>query len=130
MEDQLDGTKSNPKDCKVSEAGFPPRLLDQVRNREAVKLILLQLNGISWFMGQLLYGAGLRVMECVRLRVKDIDFGYGQIVGRDGKGKKDRVTILPEIIVDEFTGIYYPQQRYHQGRQLPFAASQLCHPFA
>jgi integrase len=40
-------------------------------------------------------------MECVRLRVKDIDFGYGQIVVRDGKGKKDRVTMLPEIIVDE-----------------------------
>jgi site-specific recombinase XerD len=49
-------------------------------------------------LGQLLYGAGLRVMECVRLRVKDVDFGYDQIVVRDGKGNKDRVTMLPAII--------------------------------
>ena len=46
-------------------------------------------------MAQLLYGAGLRLMECLRLRVKDIDFGYGQIVVRDGKGQKDRITMLP-----------------------------------
>ena len=45
-----------------------------------------------------MYGAGLRVMECVRLRVKDIDFGYQQIIVRDGKGSKDRVTMLPTII--------------------------------
>ena len=47
-------------------------------------------------MGHLLYGCGLRLMECLRLRVKDIDFGYNQIVVRDGKGFKDRVTMLPE----------------------------------
>ena len=51
-------------------------------------------------MGQVLYGAGLRVMECVRLRVKDVDFGYRQIVVRDGKGQKDRVTMLPKIFID------------------------------
>lgn len=59
----------------------------------------MQLNGTHWLMGQLLYGSGLQVIECVRLRVKDIDFGYGQIVVRDGKGKKDRVTMLTDIIV-------------------------------
>ena len=48
----------------------------------------------------MLYGAGLRVMACVRLRVKDVDFGYRQIVVRDGKGKKDRVTMLPTIIIE------------------------------
>jgi len=46
-------------------------------------------------MATLLYGAGLRLMECIRLRVKDVDFSYNQIVVRDGKGHKDRVTMLP-----------------------------------
>lgn len=79
-----------------------PSTLPVVFTRDEVKDILLQLDGINWLMGQILYGSGLRVMECVRLRVKDIDFGYRQIVVRDGKGKKDRVTMLPGIIVDEF----------------------------
>ena len=47
-------------------------------------------------MGWLLYGSGLRLMECVRLRVKDVDFSYRQLTVRDGKGMKDRVTLLPE----------------------------------
>ncbi len=47
-------------------------------------------------MGWLLYGSGLRLMECLRLRVKDVDFAYRQLVVRDGKGQKDRVTLLPE----------------------------------
>ena len=78
-----------------------PQKLPVVFTRDEVKQILLQLDGLNWLMGQLLYGAGLRVMECARLRVKDIDFGYRQVVVRDGKGKKDRVTMLPEIIIDE-----------------------------
>jgi integrase len=78
-----------------------PRKLPVVFTREEVKRILLQLEGMNWLMGQVMYGAGLRVMECIRLRVKDIDFGYRQIVVRDGKGSKDRVTMLPQIIVDE-----------------------------
>ena len=63
-----------------------PIKLPVVFTREEVKQVLLQLTGANWLMGQLLYGAGLRVFECVRLRVKDVDFGYGQIVVRDGKG--------------------------------------------
>ena len=78
-----------------------PSKLPVVFTRDEVRQILLQLSGVHWLMGQLLYGAGLRVMECVRLRVKDIDFGYNQIVVRDGKGHKDRVTMLPEIIMVE-----------------------------
>ncbi|GAB6909675.1 Integrase/recombinase [Desulfosarcina cetonica] len=78
-----------------------PQKLPVVFTQEEVRQILLQLEGIYWLMGQLLYGAGLRVMECVRLRVKDIDFGYRQVLVRDGKGHKDRVTMLPEIIVGE-----------------------------
>lgn len=50
-------------------------------------------------MANLLYGAGLRLRECLKLRVKDIDFGYRQILVRDGKGGKDRVTMLPQAVV-------------------------------
>ena len=62
-----------------------PQKLPVVFTCDENRKILLQLEGTSWLMGQLLYGAGLRVMECIRLRVKDIDFGYRQIVVRDGK---------------------------------------------
>jgi integron integrase len=77
-----------------------PSKLPIVFTRDEVRTILLQLDGVQWLMGQLLYGAGLRVMECVRLRIKDIDFGYKQIVVRDGKGHKDRVTMLPEVVIE------------------------------
>jgi len=80
-----------------------PSRLPVVFTSEEVRTILLQLDGVTWIMGQLLYGAGLRVMECVRLRIKDIDFGYMQIVVRDGKGHKDRVTMLPEIVTEPLT---------------------------
>jgi integrase len=49
-------------------------------------------------MAELLYGSGLRLLECLRLRIKDIDFGYGHIIVRDGKGLRQRVTILPESV--------------------------------
>jgi integron integrase len=78
-----------------------PEKLPVVFTQEETKQVLLQLNGVHWLMGQLLYGSGLRVMECVRLRVKDVDFGYNQIVVRNGKGQKDRVTMLPKIIIEE-----------------------------
>ena len=57
--------------------------------------MLAQLTGLNRLMASVLYGAGLRLMECVRLRVKDLDCGYHQITVRDGKGAKDRVTMLP-----------------------------------
>ncbi|PYL45057.1 MAG: hypothetical protein DMF40_16200 [Verrucomicrobia bacterium] len=53
------------------------------------------LHGTTRLMAGLLYGSGLRLMECVRLRVKDVDFGYARITVRDGKGARDRVTMLP-----------------------------------
>lgn len=91
-----------------------PEKLPVVFTQEEVKQVLLQMNGVNWLMGQLLYGAGLRVMECVRLRVKDIDFGYNQIVVRDGKGKKDRVTMLPNIIVDELQRHLLKVKKIHE----------------
>lgn len=60
-----------------------------------MKLILSNLEGTHWLIAGLLYGSGLRLMECLRLRVKDLDFTCGQLTIRDGKGEKDRVTMLP-----------------------------------
>ena len=72
--------------------------LPVVFTRKEVKLILDNMHGMYWIMANLLYGAGLRLLECLRLRVQDIDFEYEQLVIRDGKGKKDRITILPDIV--------------------------------
>jgi len=75
-----------------------PRRLPVVFTRDEVRAILARLDGVLWIMAALLYGSGLRLMECLRLRVKDVDFTYGQITVRDGKGQKDRVTMLPEPV--------------------------------
>jgi len=78
----------------VERAKKPVRL-PVVLTREEVGKILGHLHGTHRLMVELLYGSGLRLMECVRLRVKDIDFGYARITVRDGKGSKDRITMLP-----------------------------------
>ncbi|MBI3771743.1 MAG: integron integrase [Gammaproteobacteria bacterium] len=80
------------------EQAKAPKRLPVVLTREEVHGVLSRLSGHYWLMGSLLYGAGLRLMECVRLRVKDVDFGQRQILIRDGKGFKDRVTMLPEAL--------------------------------
>jgi integron integrase len=72
--------------------------LPVVFTREEVQSILRNLEGTKLLMASLLYGAGLRLTECLRLRIKDVDFGYSQIVVRDGKGNKDRVTVLPNSL--------------------------------
>jgi integron integrase len=73
-----------------------PAKIPVVFTREEARAVLDQLVGEYQLMSELLYGSGLRLMECVRLRVKDIDFGYGHITVRDGKGLRERVTLLPE----------------------------------
>jgi integron integrase len=78
----------------VERAKRPARL-PVVLTRDEVRNIFAHLHGTPRLMAGLLYGSGLRLMECVRLRVKDIDFGYARITVRDGKGAKDRVTMLP-----------------------------------
>jgi site-specific recombinase XerD len=72
-----------------------PRKLPVVLTQGEAKAVLHSLSGIPCLMASLLYGSGLRLMECIRLRVKDVDFAYNHIVVRDGKGGKDRVTMLP-----------------------------------
>lgn len=76
-----------------------PERLPVVLTREEVHAVLARLSGREWLMAGLMYGAGLRVMECLRLRVKDVDFGMNQIIVRDGKGQKDRVTPLPAAVI-------------------------------
>jgi integron integrase len=73
-----------------------PRRLPEVMTRDEVQTLLSKMSGITGLMAGLMYGSGLRLMECVRLRVKDIDFAQHQIMVRDGKGQKDRVTMLSE----------------------------------
>jgi integron integrase len=75
-----------------------PRRLPTVMSKDEVKRILRAMSGTHQLMAKLFYGSGLRLMECVRLRVKDIDFEINQIVVRDAKGMKDRVTLLPETV--------------------------------
>jgi integron integrase len=75
-----------------------PARLPVVLTRDEVRAVLRQLRGTPRLMAILLYGSGLRLLECARLRVKDVDFGRHQIIVRAGKGDKDRVTTLPTII--------------------------------
>jgi integron integrase len=75
-----------------------PRRLPVVLTRDEVKAVLAQLDGDAWIMTSLMYGAGLRLMECLRLRVQDVDFARNEITVRNGKGGKDRVTMLPDSI--------------------------------
>ncbi len=74
-----------------------PQRLPVVLSRDEVRLVLGRLDGMPRLMACLLYGAGLRVLECCRLRVQDVDFTANQIVVRGGKGDKDRVTMLPAM---------------------------------
>jgi integrase len=71
-----------------------------VLTRAEVERLLAQLTGTRWLVASLLYGSGLRVMECLRLRVKDVDLSYRQVLVRDGKGGRDRRTMLPERLLE------------------------------
>jgi integron integrase len=76
-----------------------PSRLPVVLSRDEVRALLAQLDGLPALMAALLYGTGLRLMECVRLRVKDLDLDRGEILVRQGKGGKDRVTMVPRSLV-------------------------------
>ena len=84
---------------KVEQAKAPQRL-PVVLTPGEVQTLLSRLEGTNWMMASLLYGAGLRLMECMRLRVKDIEFVRREILVRDGKGGKDCVTMLPTALVN------------------------------
>jgi len=81
------------------EAAKTSRRLPVVLTHSEVALVLLKMEGTTGLVAHLLYGTGMRIMEGLRLRVKDVDFGRGEILVRDGKGAKDRVTMLPASLV-------------------------------
>jgi integron integrase len=76
-----------------------PQRLPVVLTRQEVASVLERMSGVYGLLAQLLYGTGMRLMECVRLRVKDVDFERAEIVVRDGKGAKDRITMLPQTLI-------------------------------
>lgn len=81
--------------------GEKSKTLPTVLTHAEVLAVINRMSGVTKLMTQLLYGSGLRLMECLRLRVKDIDLGNRQIVVRDGKGEDDRRTLLPSSIVPD-----------------------------
>ncbi len=78
----------------------PSKHLPVVLSKAEVRAILQRIDGRNWLMASLLYGTGMRLMECLRLRVKDVDFARNEITVRDGKGSKDRRTVLPASLVE------------------------------
>jgi len=76
-----------------------PQRVPVVMTTDEVALVMQRLKGLNWLMAMLMYGTGLRVMECMRLRVQDVDFSYLQITVRNGKGGKDRFVPLPNALV-------------------------------
>ena len=130
-----------------------PERLPVVLNRTEVSGVLRQLTGPMHIVGVLLYGAGLRLKECLELRVKDVDFGVGQITVRRGKGQKDRVTMLPvaardrlrqhldtvkathvrdlasglgRVVLPEALDRKYPNAALEWGWQFVFPAARIC----
>jgi integron integrase len=91
-----------------------PIRLPVVLTRAEVAAVLGQLSGTLWLMASLMYGSGMRVLECARLRVKDVDLDTRSITVRDGKGRKDRVTILPDRLVDPLRAHMSRVHRQHE----------------
>ncbi|MFO7585061.1 MAG: integron integrase [Anaerolineales bacterium] len=98
---------------QIIRAKKAERLPTVLSKSEAIA-VLNQMDGVTKLMAQILYGSGLRLMECLRLRVKDIDFGNRQIVVRDGKGEKDRFTPLPESLVEPLQAHLQKAYQLHQ----------------
>ena len=119
-----------------------PKRLPVVLTRSEIRLVLAQLTGTYRLIGQVLYGSGLRLLECLRLRVKDLDFEQAEILVREGKGDKDRRTVLPEALKPDLGRHLEAVRRLHEqdlakgfgkvylphalDRKLPTAAGEWC----
>ena len=109
-----------------------PKHLPVVMTKKEARAVIGRLEGGVWMMGCLMYGAGLRLKECLRLRVQDVDFETNQIIIRDGKGSKDRVTLLPGSVKEPLTEHLKEVRALHQedladgyGRvELPYALAR------
>ena len=112
----------------VEKAKTPVRL-PVVLTQDEVRVLLDELSGTPGLMARLMYGTGMRLMECVRLRVKDVDFVRREIVVREGKGAKDRVTMLPESLVEPLRTHLARVQKLH-ARDLTEGFGEVYLPFA
>ncbi|RIK28382.1 MAG: integron integrase [Anaerolineae bacterium] len=90
------------------------KTLPVVLTQNEALAVIGKMSGVPQLMAKILYGSGLRLMECVRLRVKDVDFGNRQIMIRDGKGEDDRVTVLPDALRAPLEKQVQNVQRLHQ----------------
>ena len=91
-----------------------PKCLPVVLTQAEVQAVLSRMDGTMWLIASLLYGSGLRIMEALRLRVKDVDFAQREILVREGKGFKDRVTMLPLSLVEPLKSHLVKVQALHQ----------------
>ena len=91
-----------------------PERLPTVLSREEVAALLDEMSGVTWLMAALLYGAGLRLMECLRLRVQDVDFLRREVTVRHGKGGKDRRTMLPGMAIEPLQAQLAEARRAHE----------------
>ncbi len=99
-----------PEIIRAKKAGRLPTVL----SKQEVLAVIGNMQGTPKLMAQLLYGSGLRLMECLRLRVKDIDFDNHQLIVRDGKGENDRTTMLPDALVAPLKEHLQRVRRIHQ----------------
>lgn len=106
-----------------------PERLPLVLGRDEVLALLNEMNGVTWLAAALLYGAGLRLMECLRLRVKDVDFARREITVRQGKGGKDRRTMLPAMAIQALQDQLGEARRTH-GRDLAAGVGEVWLPDA
>lgn len=91
-----------------------PVVVPTLMTQDETYRLLSAMSGTNQLMAKLIYGSGLRVMECVRLRIKDIDFGLNQLVIRNGKGAKDRITVLPDYLQADLSKQMAYSKRLHE----------------
>ena len=106
-----------------------PKRLPTVLTKEEVRQVIGCMSGTHRLMASMLYGSGLRLMECVRLRVKDIDYAQSQVTVRDGKGMEDRVTMLPVALAAPLEGHLLHVKRLHE-EDLAKGSGSVYLPFA
>ena len=106
-----------------------PKKLPVVLTRDEIKVVFQHLSGPTWLMASLLYGAGLGLMECLRLRVKDVDFASHHITVRNGKGGHDRITMLPGIVQESLQRHVQNVQHLH-ARDLAEGFGRVYVPYA
>jgi len=109
----------------VERAKTPTRL-PVVLTQDEVAAVLKRLDGVHRLIGRLLYGTGMRIMEGMRLRVKDVEFTRREILVRDGKGQKDRVVMLPDRVADPCNSIWPTRARCTSWSWRPAGARSTC----